>query len=196
MLPRPAVVSIAVLIAALMFGACSTGSKAADTSVSSSSSTTPSLSPATTQATPDTTDSLPPTTVAAPTTTVAPATTVAPGTTTTVASTCAQRAADTYIHVVGVTSIASGGLTLTGNATTLVCGGPDDYHFNSAVNVEIATVVAGATIQVLPLTEDMQLKSISESQFAGYLATDMDTRIFLVTGPLSGVTGLQEQFHP
>jgi hypothetical protein len=29
-----------------------------------------------------------------------------------------------------------------------------------------------------------------------YLAGDQGTRIFLVTGPLTRITGLQEEFHP
>jgi len=98
--------------------------------------------------------------------------------------------------VLSVTPIAAGGLTLTGNASTLVCGGPDDYHYNVASTTEVATLLGTAVIQVLPITEDMQLQTIPQSQFAGYLSTDMDTRIFMVTGPLSAITGLQEQFHP
>jgi hypothetical protein len=34
------------------------------------------------------------------------------------------------------------------------------------------------------------------ARLPGYLAADQDTRIFMVTGPLTGVTALQEMYHP
>ena len=100
------------------------------------------------------------------------------------------------MHVIAATETSDGGLNLSGNPTTLVCGGEDDYHFNEATTVEAVLVVPGATIEVLPLGETMQLQKIPASELAGYLKTDNDTRVFLVTGPLDAVTELQEQFHP
>lgn len=82
------------------------------------------------------------------------------------------------------------------SAATLVCGGADDYHYNVVSSDEDLTVVPGAVIQVLPITETMQLQTIPASRFAGYLATDDDTRIFEITGRLDAVTKMQEQFHP
>jgi hypothetical protein len=116
--------------------------------------------------------------------------------TTTTESLCEQKATETYVHVIAAKETPDGGLNLSGNPTTYVCGGPDDYHFNVATTVEAVLVVPGATIEVLPLQENMQLQKIPASQLAGYLMTDDDTRIFMVTGPLDAATELQEQFHP
>lgn len=85
---------------------------------------------------------------------------------------------------------------MTGNQATLVCGGLDDSHFTTVATTESATVLEGATIEVLQSPGSPQDVPIAANQFAGYLATDHDTRIFLVTGPLSAITGLVEQFHP
>ena len=51
------------------------------------------------------------------------------------------------------------------------------------------------SVMVFPLSK-MHPVAIGPGQLASYLSTDEDTRIFLVTGPLTGLTGLQEQFHP
>jgi hypothetical protein len=48
---------------------------------------------------------------------------------------------------------------------------------------------------VFPVAK-MSPEPMAAGQLAGYLATDDDTRIFLVTGPLTAITGIQEQFHP
>ena len=42
----------------------------------------------------------------------------------------------------------------------------------------------------------MASEPIRASQLAAYLKTDGDTKIFLIGGPLSAITSLQEQFHP
>jgi len=84
---------------------------------------------------------------------------------------------------------------LTGNPAALVCGGPDDSHFNTSGSTVTAHVVPGAAIKVFPVSK-MSPEPIQPGKLAAYLATDDDTRIFLVTGPLTAITGLQEQFHP
>jgi hypothetical protein len=110
--------------------------------------------------------------------------------------TCAQRATLTFAQVLSATLSSGGGLSLVASAATLVCGGPDDYHYNVMSANESLTVVPGAVIQVLPITENMQLQTIPASQLSSYLATDNDTRIFEITGPLDAITRMQEQFHP
>jgi hypothetical protein len=111
-------------------------------------------------------------------------------------STCAQMAANTFIHITAVTNGPDGSLSLTGNPATLVCGGFDDLHYNVATTTESAHVDPGATITVWPVTVRNPPVSIGPYKLASYLATDTGTRIFLVTGPLGRITGLAEQFHP
>jgi hypothetical protein len=94
-----------------------------------------------------------------------------------------------------VQAATDGSLTLTGNPATLVCGGPDDSHFNTATSTVTAHVIPGASIMVFPVSK-MHPEPIAADKLAAYLASDYDTRTFLVTGSLSAISGLQEQFHP
>jgi hypothetical protein len=181
---------------AICLGGCSS-SPAKAASSSSSTSTVPVTTTPTTIAPTTTTASTAPPPPPSTTTTVAPTTTTtARPTTTTTEMTCAERAKDVYVHALSSTETSSGGLEVSGNPTTLVCGGPDDYHFNVASTKEVLIVDPGAAIEVLPLQENMHLETIPHSHFESYLKTDADTRIFLVVGPANGVFELQEQFHP
>ena len=66
-----------------------------------------------------------------PTAAVTPTMTVNPGGTNAATQSCAYRAAhDAYIYITKVQAAASGALTVTGQAAKLVCGGPDDFHWN------------------------------------------------------------------
>jgi len=165
---------LVVASAGLLLTACSSNK--------ASSATTSSTSPTTST-------SSPPTSVPSSSSSTSEVTTTTEGV-------CEQRATETYVHVIAAKETSGGGLNLSGNPTTYVCGGPDDYHFNVATTVEAVLVAPGAAIEVLPLQENMHLQQISASQLSGYLLTDNDTRIFLVTGPLDAATALQEQFHP
>ena len=109
--------------------------------------------------------------------------------------TCAQRATHAFVHLTTVQAAAGGALTVTGNPATLVCGGPDDFHFNVATTTETGHVVPGASIDVFPVSI-MTMTPIQPGKLAAYLATGGDTRIFLIGGPLTAITSLQEQFHP
>jgi hypothetical protein len=184
---RRAVEGLVIVALAFVAGAelsaCSSNHQAATTSSTAGSTTTTVPATATTVA-PTTT----PPTSAPPTS--------APTSTSTTESVCEQRAAETYVRVIAAKLVSGGGLNLTGNPTTMVCGGEDDYHFNFSTTVEAVLVTPGATIEVLPLEENMHLQTIPASALAGYLTTDNDTRIFSVTGPLDAATEIQEQFHP
>jgi hypothetical protein len=106
-------------------------------------------------------------------------------------------ARNTYLYITQAPAGAGGTLTATASPAKLVCGGPDDSHYDVAKNVETGHVVAGATIEVFPTTTgQMRDVPIKASALNTYLKTDSDTKIFLVGGPLSAMTSLKEQFHP
>jgi hypothetical protein len=131
-----------------------------------------------------------------PTAAVTPTMTVNPGGTNAATRSCAYRAAhDAYIYITKVQAAASGALTVTGQAAKLVCGGPDDFHWNTVTATETGHTVPTAKIETFP-TSKMAPEPIKASQLAAYLKTDDDTKIFLIGGPLSAMTSLQEQFHP
>jgi hypothetical protein len=142
-----------------------------------------------------------PPTVTAPTppaASVSPVTPVNPGGTNAATTTCAQMAAhNTYLYVTQAQPSTGGALTLTGSPAKLICGGPDDSHYNVAKKIVTAHVLPNASIEVFPTTTgQMRDVPIKASQLNGYLKTDSDTKIFLVGGPVSSISSLQEQFHP
>ncbi len=110
--------------------------------------------------------------------------------------TCAQRAAtNTFIRATRAAVSSGGSITLYGQSAALVCGGPDDLHYSIATTAESAHLLPGVTIErvVFPNGRD---EPISPVQLQSYLAGVPATGIFLVTGPLTAVTAVQEQYHP
>jgi hypothetical protein len=180
----------AVIAGAMLVSAC--GSSHPTPATSSSASATPTSSAA--AAAPSTA----PSTVAAPTTPTASASPVNPGGTNAATTTCAQMAAhNTYLYVTEAQPSTGGALTLVASPAKLICGGPDDSHYNVAKNMVTAHVLSNASIEVFPTTTgQMRDVPIKASQLNGYLKTDSDTKIFLVGGPVSSISSLQEQYHP
>jgi hypothetical protein len=189
----------AIIAGTMLVSACGSSHPTASTSGSASSgaSATPSSSGVASA------PSAAPSTVAAPTPATAPASpavtptaSVNPGGPNDSTQTCAYKVAhDRFILISQVQSASSGALTVTGHAATIVCGGPDDFHFNEASATETGHTVPTASIVTFPTTQ-MKPQSIKASELASYLKTDGDTKIFLIGGPLSAMTSLQEQFHP
>jgi hypothetical protein len=187
----------AVIAGTMLVSACGSSNPAAATS--SSGSATPGSSgvaPAPSAA--PSTASAPAPTTAPASPAVTPTAPVNPGGTNDASQTCAQMAAhNTYLYITQAPPAAGGTLTVTGSPAKLICGGPDDSHYDVARNVETGHVVAGANIEVFPTTtSQMRDVPIKASALNTYLKTDSDTKIFLVGGPLSAITSLREQFHP
>jgi hypothetical protein len=168
------------ILAALLVAACGSSGPAATASGTPSA---PALSPAPSLAASGPASAPP----SAPATAAAPPGTVSPA--------CAALAAHTFLHVTTVQAGTDGALTLTGNPATLVCGGADDLHYDFTSATVTGHVIPGASITVFPIPA-MRSVAIGPRRLASYLATDEDTRIFLVTGPLSRITGLAEMYHP
>ena len=60
------------------------------------------------------------------------------------AAACATlAAAHTFLYVTSATPDADGSLTVTGNHATVVCGGPDDYHYDFAAAAVTGRVLSG-----------------------------------------------------
>jgi hypothetical protein len=110
-------------------------------------------------------------------------------------SACAPFAAGhAFLHLASAKGNADGTLTVTGQTATMICGGPDDFHYSFGTATVSGHVLGSAKIQVL--NSALQLTPITLAKFPGYLAGDMNVRVFAYTGPRSGITALSEQFHP
>jgi hypothetical protein len=140
-----------------------------------------------------------PATTAAPATTaldsvLAPAPTAAPPPTAAAAGTsCGARAAHTFLRVAAARTAAGGSLTLTAHPARLVCGARDDSRFAVSPATVTAHVTGGASITVFSGPGALP-EPITPARLPAYLASDRDTRPFLVTGPLNAISGLHEQF--
>jgi hypothetical protein len=110
-------------------------------------------------------------------------------------TTCATIAATRkFLYLTKAALDADGSLTVAGSTATMVCGGPDDFHFTFGTVTVIGHVPSSASLQVVGASQGPT--PITLAKFPGYLATDHNTRVFIVTGPITGITGLTEQFHP
>ena len=108
---------------------------------------------------------------------------------------CAAFAANTFLQITAVQAAADGALTLTGYPESVVCGGPDDLHYDPAATTVTAHVIPGASIMGFNVASS-SLVPVAPDALASYLTADMGTRIFLVSGPLSAISSLQEEYHP
>ncbi len=184
-----------VIAGTLLVSACGSAQPAASSSASASTGTGVSSSAAAPSIAPSTPSASAPA-EPTPTAAVSPTMTVNPGGTNAATQSCAYRAAhDAYIYITKVQSAASGALTITGQNAKLICGGPDDFHWNTVTATETVHTVPTVSVSVFP-TSKMAPEPLKASQLAAYLKTDDDTKIFLIGGPLSAITSLQEQFHP
>jgi len=111
------------------------------------------------------------------------------------AQACAAFADSTFIYVRTVTTAPNGSLTLSANPASVVCGGPDDLHYDVSGTTVTCFVAPTAAISIFDMAT-MRSQPIAASTLGAYLATDQGTRIFLVTGVLTAIDGLVEQYHP
>lgn len=89
---------------------------------------------------------------------------------------------------------AGGSLTITGHRATVICGGPDDLHYNVATANETGDVTPAGTVQML--TGASQEQIVGHADVSARLAKDTWGRIFMVNGPLTAITALTEMYHP
>ena len=87
-----------------------------------------------------------------------------------------------------------GSLVITGQVATMVCGGPDDFHYTMASQIITGHAVANADVRVLNSTQ--QDVPIAHVKFPAYIVNDTNIRVFIYTGPLTAITALSEQWHP
>jgi hypothetical protein len=99
-----------------------------------------------------------------------------------------------FLHLASAKENADGTVTVTGQTATMICGGPDDFHYNFGTATVTGHVLASAKIQVL--NSALQLTPITPAKFPSYLAGDVNVRVFAYTGPRTAITALSEQFHP
>ena len=102
-------------------------------------------------------------------------------------------AAHTFLRLATASENTDGSLTVTGNRATMVCGGPDDFHYDFAATVT-GRVTPSGSVQVL--STSLQDTPTTHAKFPAYLKTDQNIRVFVYTGPLTAITSLAEQFHP
>lgn len=76
----------------------------------------------------------------------------------------------------------------------MVCGGPDDLHYDVATPIETGTVTPYGAVEML--TGTVKEQTVAHADVSGRLATDEWGRIFMVTGKLTAIAALTEMYHP
>ena len=185
---------LAAALALASAGCAATSSSAAPTATASAASPQASVSTAASVspvATATASSAAPSTAAGSPTA----AGTSAPATTTATTSACAAFASGhAFLHLTKAAENPDGTLTVTGAVATMVCGGPDDFHYDFGTGPVTGHVLASATIHILGSA--LQPTPITLAKFPSYLAGDMNVRVFTYTGPRTAITALSEQFHP
>lgn len=116
--------------------------------------------------------------------------------TTSVAACPEPIATNTYVRA---TSARAQGNTIvvTANPAQRVCGGPNNGHYELEAVTQQLTLTASATVVVLTRTPSgLGHETVALTDFPQRLVDDRFGRIFLVRGPASAVTSLEEQYHP
>jgi hypothetical protein len=101
----------------------------------------------------------------------------------------------TFVRLLAVTVAADGSATLTGNPTTVHCGGPDDLQYLPGASTETVQLVAGGSVGIFSLTT-MGDTPLPVGQLSAYLAKGPESGIFQVQGSLPAATGIAEIYHP
>jgi hypothetical protein len=112
-------------------------------------------------------------------------------------STCPEEiATDTYVRA---TSARAAGdvVVITAHPARRVCGGPDNSHYEVDAATERVTLTASTTVVLITTTPSgLGHETVAPADLPQRLVDDRFGRIFLVRGPLTGVTSMEEQYHP
>lgn len=105
-------------------------------------------------------------------------------------------ASNTYVRA--STARAEGAtVVVTAHPARRVCGGPNNGHYEIGTATDHLTVTASATVVLLTTTPTgLGHETVAPTDLPQRLADDRFGRIFLVRGPLTAVTSMEEQFHP
>jgi hypothetical protein len=87
------------------------------------------------------------------------------------------------------------GISITYQAATLVCGGPDDSHYGTGGPVLKMTVPPSIPVQILGT--GITAEQITAAQLPGTFSHLLFSPIFLVDKGTAGtIASLQQQYHP
>jgi hypothetical protein len=105
-------------------------------------------------------------------------------------------AANTYVRATSA-HVAGHAVEVTAIPARRVCEGPNNGHYELEPGTEQLTMAASATVVVLTTTQrGIGHETVPATDLPERLVDDEFGRIFLVRGPSSAVTSLEEQYHP
>lgn len=179
----------AALFAAACSGPAATGATSAATSGSPASSAS-----AGSPVTPVSSATAVSTATASPTPATSVGAAASPSPSATPESCASYASSHTFAQVTAAKLNSDGSLIITAHRATVVCGGPDDLHYDVATATETGTVTPTGTLKML--YGNVQTQAVSHADFSARLKADRWGRIFMVTGPLTAITALAEMYHP
>jgi hypothetical protein len=108
----------------------------------------------------------------------------------------AEIADNTYVRAESA-HVQGDSVVVTADPARRVCTGPNNGHYEIGTGTEQLTVPASATVTVLTTTSTgLGHETVAPTDLPARLPDDRFGRIFLVDGPSSAVTSLEEQYHP
>ena len=112
-------------------------------------------------------------------------------------TTCPEEiATDTYVRATSAHA-AGNAVVVTAHPARRVCGGPDNSHYEVDAGTERLTLTASTAVVLITTTPSgLGQETVAPADLPQRLVDDRFGRIFLVRGPLTGVTSLEEQYHP
>lgn len=102
----------------------------------------------------------------------------------------------TFVFITRATDSRKAGLNVSGNAVVVHCGGPDDMQYLPTSKRFSGHLLPSATINVLVFSNGIQSPRLPQSKFPHWVATDHNSGIYAVTGPVKAIRALHEEFHP
>jgi hypothetical protein len=181
----------AALFAAACSGPAATGATSAATATAGSPASSASASGLAVPAPSATAASTAP---ASPTPSASVAGAVSPMPSATTESCASYAASHTFAQLTAAKENSDGSVAITAHRATVVCGGPDDMHYNVATATETGTVTPAATVQML--TGVVKEQTVAHADVSARLAQDKWGRIFMLKGPLTSISALTEMYHP
>lgn len=116
---------------------------------------------------------------------------------TTSAAGCPEAVAnDTYVQATSA-RVAGNTVVVTADPARRVCTGPDNGHYEIGSETEQLTLTSSATVVLLTTTASgVGHETVAATDLPQRLVDDRFGQIFVVQGPASAVTSLEEQYHP
>jgi hypothetical protein len=101
-----------------------------------------------------------------------------------------------FVWIRQATGSARAGLTVTGKAVSVKCGGPDDLRYIVTSKPFAGHLLPSARVTVLSDANGVTFPVMAEYGFPRWVRHDHFGNLYAVTGPFTAIRDLNEEYHP